>query len=110
MRIFTRSLCFVLACSSAVAFGEALSISKVEPPSWWVGMQHNEVELMIYGEQLSEAKFASADSRIEILASSAVGNSDYHFLTIRIPNDLPAGTYAFEARHGNDLATFEFRH
>ena len=33
---------------------QAQKIERVEPPNWWVGMKNNQIELMIYGDDISE--------------------------------------------------------
>mgnify|MGYP000099844657 FL=1 len=31
----------------------AQKVKKIEPPNWWVGMNHNQVELLVYGDEIA---------------------------------------------------------
>ena len=73
----------------------AQQIEKVEPPNWWSGMKHNNVQLMIYGSNLAGVKFRSVDERIVIQKVHTSDKPTYAFIDIEIPNDLPAGNYKF---------------
>src|SRR5690606_15778331 len=43
-------LCLLL---SALLPLQAATISRVEPANWWVGMQHHQVELLLYGRDIA---------------------------------------------------------
>ena len=34
----------------------AQTISRIEPPNWWVEMQHSEFQIMVYGEDVGYLK------------------------------------------------------
>jgi hypothetical protein len=51
MRIVTPALCFCLLTLLA-ATGEAQEIERIEPPFWWAGFEHSEVQLMLYGNNI----------------------------------------------------------
>ncbi|MBA7560869.1 hypothetical protein ES708_02503 [subsurface metagenome] len=41
-------------------------IERVEPPFWWAGMEYNEIQLVVYGKNLSDAE-VSIDSEAIII-------------------------------------------
>ena len=45
---------------------QSQKIKKVEPPHWWVGMQHQKVQLMIYGDKISAYTASVEDKEIKI--------------------------------------------
>lgn len=70
-----------------------LTINKIEPPNWWTGMKWNNVQLMVYGENLKGVTAKFSDRRIKIKKVHEVENPSYLFIDIEIPKNLPAGNY-----------------
>ena len=64
----------------------AQSITKIEPPDWWVGMQNDTVQLMVYGKDLRDMQFTYQYDGIKILK---VENKEenYAFIDLYIPKD-----------------------
>jgi len=60
----------------------AQKIDRVEPPNWWVGMQHNQVEILIHGENISSYAAAIKNSTIDLKQIKRTENKNYLFLTI----------------------------
>lgn len=98
IRIRFYTLC-LLALAGAVS-AEGLRVDKIEPPHWWIGMKHNRIQLMVYGEQLSELQFEFDDARIVVEAVHPVANDDYAFVDIVVPAELPPGEYRYKAWSG----------
>jgi len=74
--------CFVLS---------AVEIQKVEPPFWWTGMQHTELQLLIYGDNISSAKAFIEYPGVELVEATKVENPNYLFLTITIDEATKPG-------------------
>lgn len=56
-------------------------ITRVEPPFWWAGMQHHEVEIMFYGEEIASYEVSIANN-IVISKVTKTENPNYLFVTI----------------------------
>ena len=52
MRHILASL--VLAGASLAAHAQTTDIARVEPPFWWAGMQHHQVQLMVHGDKIAD--------------------------------------------------------
>ncbi len=74
-------------------FSQNFYISKIEPPNWWAGMKLNKIELMIYGENLSEVTVESDDDDIEVLNTTYSLTGKYMFVKIGINPDIKKGNY-----------------
>ena len=48
-----KRLATILAVLTTVMV-TAQRIERVEPPNWWVGMEHTKLELLVYGEDLGK--------------------------------------------------------
>lgn len=66
-------------------------IQRVEPPNWWVGMEHNEIQLLIYGENIGTYTVSLENSEAEITSISRVENKNYLFIDLRIPASMKSG-------------------
>jgi neopullulanase len=78
---------------SLPGFSQNFSVDKIEPPNWWVGMEWDTVQLMIYGENLEGVRVSSFNDELKILNVQSLYNSAYLFIDIFIPEDLKAGSY-----------------
>jgi len=81
LSIFLIFHCFVLS---------AIDIQKVEPPFWWIGMQHTELQLLIYGENIASSEAFIDHPGVELADITKVGNPNYLFLTINIDESTKA--------------------
>jgi len=79
--------------SSLIALPQEFSISKIEPPNWWVGMKWDTLQLMVYGENLRGVNVKSGDQYLEILNVQSLKNSSYLFVDIIIPQELNPDKY-----------------
>lgn len=82
-----------LPLSSIVLASEQLD---VYPPSWWSGMQHNSVQLMVYGKGIGLSK-ASSQS-LEITGSHRLDSDNYLFIDINTEYAEP-GDYTITFTH-----------
>jgi len=73
-------------------FLNAQQIERVEPPNWWVGMQHNTVQVLVYGENISQWEPNVENSHIQLKKTTRVNNPNYLFLDLLISEKADATT------------------
>ena len=80
---------FFSALFSICIFISQDSIFRVEPPNWWTGMVHNEVQLLCYGNNLAnyDFKISQAHSDVNLKAITKTSNPNYVFIDIEILNN-----------------------
>ncbi|MCD4768546.1 MAG: glycoside hydrolase family 13 protein [Bacteroidales bacterium] len=61
----------------------------VEPPFWWAGMNHPELQIMVHGEQLSGMEIKINCPGVKVLSVLQAGNPDYLFIDLDISNAEP---------------------
>ena len=61
---------------------EAQKIDRIEPPNWWVGMNHSQVELLVYGDEISTYTPSINNDFIILNEIKKTENRNYVFLTI----------------------------
>ena len=85
---------------------QAPKIDRVEPPNWWTGMKWNQVQLLVTGKNLGNAKFSCSSNQLLVNKVATSENGHYAFVNVHIPDQLLAGDYAINVT--NDDSTVEF--
>lgn len=67
-------------------------IDRVEPLSWWVGME-TPLQLMVYGKGISECDVAVAGGDAKITGVHKADSPDYLFVDVAVSPRAEAGTY-----------------
>ncbi len=98
-------LIFVLTCS---VFPQDLKITKIEPPNWWVKMKTNNIQLMVYGENLSNYKASFNSQGITVKKIYNNKNTNYSFIDISISASAKPGNYKLFFNKGNQKINVEF--
>ncbi len=86
-----------VSCASTPVFDPATvadaegQVSRVEPLSWWVGMQ-TPLQLMIQGEAISEYDLRIEGEGVAIRTIHKAESPNYLFVDVAIDADAPAGT------------------
>lgn len=97
---------FISLCLMASVFlGAAQKTKKlthVEPPNWWAGMEHHQVQLLLHGPNISEDSITIPG--IEILEVLRTSNPNYLFVTIETEGKNP-GPYEIEITKGKKIIT-----
>ena len=73
----------------------AQKINRIEPPNWWVGMQNNEVEILIYGENISSFTASISNTLIDLKQVKRTENKNYLFLTVDV-SKAEVGTFKID--------------
>lgn len=91
-----KNLAFALSLLAAFP-AVAQKITKIEPPSWWIGMEHDTVEFMVYGKDISGLNAES--STLQVLRSEGLTSANYLFVTAVVPENTTIGSHAFIFRN-----------
>ena len=85
--VLVSVLCF---CTAVMAKKDL--VMRVEPAEWWAGMAHEELQLMLYGEDIAEAEVRFEDDALRIDRIEKTDNPNYMFLYVDV-KDAAAGDY-----------------
>ena len=72
-----------------------LKINKVEPPNWWQGMKLKNIQLMVYGENLSGSEVVVPEKNIKVDQVHESDNPAYLFVDIELSENILPGNYDF---------------
>ena len=74
---------------------QAQKVERVEPPNWWVGMENQTLELLIYGENIADYKPVISDKNIQIDVVKRTENNNYLFVTVSLEK-AKAGSFEIQ--------------
>ena len=104
---------FVAALLSAliVANADAQEIERIEPPFWWAGFEHRELQLMLHGNNISLLTPTVDHSGVSINRVVRVESPNYLFLYLDIEPDAQPGSFDIVFSEGDYTftRTYELR-
>jgi len=87
----------MLLCAAFVVSIHASADLRVEPPNWWAGMAHDEVELMIHASRVADSRISlRGSSEVEIRRITEIDNANYVFVTLSLPERAATVQLEFE--------------
>jgi len=85
-----------------------LNVSKFEPPNWWTGMKYNNIQLMLYGNNLNIDSAFCESSEIRIKKIDNQENKSYVFIDLEITGNAMAGNYNIKLISGREEKNIVF--
>ena len=94
--------------ASQVCFSQN-KIERVDPPNWWTDMQHNRIQIMVYGENIAELEPSINSKKVVFHQAVQVQNPNYLFIEISIQDFAKAGTVNINfSKDGKKVLTHPF--
>jgi neopullulanase len=97
--ILIVSLLIILA-QQIYAQKEAIDIQRVEPPFWWVGMKNTELQVLVYGKDISSASVTLQYDGVSISSIVKTENPNYQFLYLNVLPTAEAGVIPITFQSG----------
>ncbi len=69
------------------------TVNRVEPPNWWVGMQNKELQVLIYGTNISNAEVELAYPGVTLVSVEKAESPNYLFLNLTIDANTKPGKF-----------------
>ncbi len=97
--------CILLAfLQQTVTFaGDKITLSRIEPGNWWVGMKNPELQLLVYGENIGLTIPKINIPGVTLKSIIKVENRNYLFLNLIISGDAKPGNYSIEFSKDNKV-------
>ncbi len=104
-----RNMLFLIILFCSIANMHSQSVTRVEPPFWWTGMEKDHLQLMVYGEDIGSTNPSIQSDQIELIAVHKLKSDNYLFIDLRIPKKTPAGDFSITfSEAGRNVATFDY--
>lgn len=97
-----RKIVFLLAL---ISFSTYSQIKRIEPSNWWIGMNLNEITLLIYGDDIQSLEPNIKYKGVTIVAINKVENPNYLFITVNIDKLAEPGKVKIEFKRSGELVT-----
>ncbi len=96
--------------SASWAEASPYQVQHVEPPNWWVGMRHAQVQVMVHGERLAELQPTVSYPGVRLLGVERTDNPNYLFINLQVERNTKPGTLEIALRRGDAvLARIPYR-
>lgn len=86
----------------------AQNIQRVEPPFWWVGMQNESLQLLVYGPDIAVNKVSINYPGVQLMSIQEVANSNYLFLNLEISGQASAGLISIVFSQGENSFSVQY--
>jgi glycosidase len=98
-----------LSGACLIAHAQDYRIDHMEPPFWWTGMQHKQVQLMVHGERIAELAPALSYPGVRIDRVTRVANKNYLFIDLAIGDQALPGKFDIDFSNGSKHATYSYQ-
>ncbi len=99
--IFLLFLSFIVN----LTYAQPTALQTVEPMFWWAGMQNPNLQLLVYGKNISQKTVSLNYTGVKLVKVNKVENPNYLFLDVVISKSAKAGKFAinFSSPQGKPL-------
>ncbi|HTE02158.1 MAG TPA: glycoside hydrolase family 13 protein [Mucilaginibacter sp.] len=87
---------------------KAMTITRVEPANWWVGMKNKELQIMVYGTDIGKAKLAFSYPGIKLKEIAKTTNPNYVFIYLDIAKTTKPGNLVLNFADGQQKLTYNY--
>lgn len=77
------------------------TLSRIEPPFWWIGMKEKQLQLMLHGENIARFNVTSENRGWKIESLQRTDNNNYLFVNILVDENANEGTYTLYLEEKN---------
>lgn len=104
---FRNGLLAITILFSSAIFAQKVNPERVEPPFWWTGMQHPELQLLVYGENISMTNPEITYPGVTLTGISKLESPNYLFLDLNISDKTRPGKFEIQFKN-EDKITAEY--
>jgi glycosidase len=83
---------FIILITLNIVSGQ-VRLQRVEPMFWWAGMKSPDLQLMVYGENISETNVSLEYPGVELISVSKVQNPNYLFIDLKLSETVKPGSF-----------------
>jgi glycosidase len=106
MRAITLLFCVATLLTASTA--NAIEITRVEPSNWWTGMKKTELQIMVYGPNISKSKLTINYPGITIKEVAKTTSPNYLFVYIIISKAAKPGMVPMQFVDGTAKFTYNY--
>lgn len=104
-RLYTVLVCVVLLTAT---MAKAITITRIEPANWWVGMKNTELQIMVYGPDIGKSTLTINYQGIKLKELSKTTNPNYVFIYLSISKGTKPGLVPLIFTDGQQKFRFNY--
>ncbi len=106
---FLSFLVFMI-CSITALTAQKTTIQRVEPAFWWVGMKNTELQLMVYGPNISNLQPVINYTGVRMDEIIKVKSPNYLFITLTITDNIKAANFDIDfQKDGKSVTKYNYK-
>lgn len=110
LKKFIITLLIVGIYGSAQGQKQAITLQRVEPMSWWTGMKDPNVQLLVYGQNISTTTVSINYPGVEILKIHPAEKKDFLFIDLVVRESAKPGNMTINFNYGKrKKLTYDFK-
>ncbi|MBC3875505.1 glycoside hydrolase family 13 protein [Undibacterium sp. LX15W] len=102
-KVLSGAVFFFCTFNLAQAQTSEYQVQHLEPASWWIGMKHPEVQLMVHGNKIAELTPVIDYPGVTIQKIQHSDNPNYLFIDLRIADNSAAGNIEIKFQRAGQL-------
>ena len=71
-------------------------VQRIDPPNWWIGMEHSQIQILLYGDNIAELQTNINYEGVNLLSQMQLENPNYLFLNVAIAPTANAGNVVIQ--------------
>ncbi len=105
MRVRALAAWLLLAVSP---LGLAGPVDRIEPPFWWTGFEHEELQVLVHGHETGTFEAAIDYPGVELARTVRVASDNYLFLYLRVTPEARPGTIPIRLSRGGTSVVLDY--
>ncbi|MBV2129305.1 glycoside hydrolase family 13 protein [Rheinheimera sp. SM2107] len=86
----------------------AQSVKRIEPANWWAGMQHPQLQLMLYGDKLAQCNVSLDYQGVALSGTTTTANPNYLFINLTLAADIAPGDLPLQLNCADSKQTLAY--
>lgn len=78
---------------------QAANLNRIEPPNWWAGMQHPQLQLMLHGDNIASLEPVADYPGVTLSSVERTANPDYLFINLTLADSVQPGNINLNLQH-----------
>jgi glycosidase len=83
------------------SFSQEVTLERVEPMFWWVGLKSPDLQLMVYGRNIAATDIFMQYPGVELVSVSKVQNPNYLFVDLKLSGNVLPGSFEIQFKKEN---------
>ena len=94
------SFCLFFFCIAGLQ--AAINIKRIDPAFWWCGMKNKELQIMVYGDKIGDAKASLKYPGVTLEKTVRLDSPNYLFLYLNISDNAKPGKMTIRFDQGKE--------